>query len=48
MSKSSPTRKAKRQNEAKLLAKLGMTRRDIRDSVTASHALNLYLNGSPE
>ena len=48
MAKASPARKNKRLRESALLARLGMTRKDLRDSINASHLLNLYLDGRPE
>ena len=48
MAKASTARKNKRLREEALLARLGMTRKDVRESVNASHLLNLYLDGRPE
>lgn len=48
MAKASPARKNKRLREQALFSRLGMTRKDVRESVNAAHLLNLYLDGRPE
>ena len=48
MAKASLARKNKRLREEVLLSRLGITRKDVRESINAAHLLNLYLDGRPE